>query len=140
MNSAPPHVSSYLLLDGNCKAAMGFYHRVLGGKLVVTTVGDSPMKSAFPESKHDLIVNARLVSGIVDISASDWLRPDQKPVPGNMVCLYISGGSSKELRALFEKLSEGADVTDPIKVHPFGSYGALNDKFGVRWMFSTDQK
>jgi PhnB protein len=44
------------------------------------------------------------------------------------------------VRALFERLSEGAEVTDPLKEQFFGTYGALNDKFGVRWMFHTETK
>lgn len=57
-----------------------------------------------------------------------------------MVCLYLSGGKPGELKFLFDKLSAAANVTDPLKIEPFGTYGALNDKFGVRWMFHTDQK
>jgi PhnB protein len=41
------------------------------------------------------------------------------------------------LKALFEKLSEGAELTDPLTEQFFGTYGALSDKFGVRWMFQT---
>ena len=98
------------------------------------------MKNSFPEDMHNRIVNARLTSRNIDISASDWLRPAQTPVQGNMVCLYLSGERPTELKTIFEKLSVGADVTDPLRVEPFGTYGALNDKFGVRWMFQTDQK
>jgi PhnB protein len=52
----------------------------------------------------------------------------------------LSGGTIQEVRALFERLSEGAEVTDPLKEQFFGTYGALNDKFGVRWMFHTETK
>ena len=72
--------------------------------------------------------------------ASGLARPDRTPIRGNTVCLYLSGGTSEELRALFERLSEGAEATDPLKEQFFGLYGALNDKFGVRWMFQTDKK
>ena len=89
---------------------------------------------------HDKVINAQLKSSNINISASDWLRPEQTPILGNMVCLYISGGTFQELKLYFDKLSEGADVTDPLKEQFFGTYGALNDKFGIRWMFHTDQK
>lgn|GEM_PF-290112 len=136
----PTKLSTYILFHGNCKEAMEFYRSVFGGQLVQTSVGQSPMKNSFPESMHDRIVNARLTAGNIDISASDWLRPTQTPVQGNMVCLYLSGGKPAELKALFEKLSVGAEVTDSLRREAFGTYGALNDKFGVRWMFQTDQK
>ena len=133
-------LSTYIFFKGNCKEAMEFYRSVFGGQLIQTSVGYSPMKTSFPESMHNRIVNARLIGKNVDISASDWLRPTETPVQGNMICLYLSGGRPAELKAIFEKLSVGADVTDPLRVEPFGTYGALNDKFGVRWMFQTDQK
>jgi hypothetical protein len=31
-------------------------------------------------------------------------------------------------------------VTDSLNEQFFGTYGALNDRFGVRWMFQTDKK
>jgi PhnB protein len=133
-------LSSYMLLDGNCKQAMEFYHSIFGGELTVTLVGESPMKAAFPVSLHSRVLNARLKSRLVDISASDWLRPNETPVKGNTLCLYLSGGAPGETTTLFRKLSEGADVTDPLSDQPYGLYGALNDKFGMRWMFHADKK
>ena len=140
--SRPPMLSltSYLLLDGTCKPAMEFYQTCLGGELTLTLVGDSPMKNIFPASMHHKVVNARLVSGNLVISASDWLRPQQTPVQGNTVCLYLSGGSAAELKTAFDKLSAGANVTDPLRTEAHGTYGALNDKFGIRWMFHAAKK
>ena len=132
--------STYLLFDGSCKEAMEFYRSCFGGELSMTTVGESPMKTIFPESMHNLVVNAKLVSGNIDISASDWSRPSQAPVQGNTVCLYLSGGEYDEIKNLFDKLSPGATITDPLKEEAFGVYGALNDKFGFRWMFHTTKK
>ena len=133
-------LTTYLLFAGTCKNAMNFYHAVFGGDLSMTTVGDSPMKAAFPVSMHGRIVSARLKSKVVDISASDWLRPNEKRIQGNTVCLYLSGGTADDTRSLFSKLSEGAEVTDPLGDQPFGLYGALNDKFGNRWMFHSEKK
>jgi PhnB protein len=60
---------------------------------------------------------------------------NEQRVNGNAVCLYVSGGTPSETKRLFQALSQGGVVTDPIADQPFGLYGALNDKFGVRWMF-----
>ena len=134
------HLSTYLLFDGKCKEAMDFYRSIFGGELTHTTVGDSPMKDMFPAPLHARVVTARLKSGLVDISASDWLHPIEKPLNGNTVCLYLSGGTPENTTMYFGKLSEGANVTDPIVDQPFGLYGALNDKFGMRWMFHAERK
>jgi uncharacterized glyoxalase superfamily protein PhnB len=101
------------------------------GELTLTTVGESPMKDAFPPGLHTRVVNARLKSSIVDISASDWLRPTEKRIRGNTVCLYISGGAPDETATIFRKLSEKAEVTDALVEQPFGVYGTLNDGFEV---------
>lgn len=132
-------LTPYLLFDGNCKQAMEFYKSCFGGELAAIAVKDSPVKNSMPASEHEKILNARLQSGKVDLSASDWLRPDRPRVPGNTVCLYLSCGTLQELTDLFARLSGGGDVTDPLKEMFFGTYGALNDKFGVRWMFHSSQ-
>jgi PhnB protein len=135
-----PTLTTYLLFDCRCEPAMQFYKSCFGGDLQMMKVKDSPAAERLPAAQREKVINARLKSNVVDISASDWLRPDRERVPGNTVCLYLSGGSLQELKALFEKLSEGANVTDPLREEFFGCYGALNDKYGVRWMFQTDKK
>jgi PhnB protein len=133
-------LAPFLLFDGKCQPAMEFYKSCFGGELAATKVKDSPAKDFMPASQHEKIVNARLRNGKLEISASDWLRPAQTPIRGNTVCLYLSGGTLEELKTRFKRLSEGAEVTDPLKEQFFGTYGALNDKFGVRWMFQIDKK
>ncbi len=133
-------LTPYLLFDGHCKQAMEFYESCFGGELTITKVKDSAAKDFMPAIQQEKVVNARLKSASVEMSASDWLRPDETPVRGNTVCLYLSGGTLQDLKTLFGKLSEGAEITDPLKEMFFGTYGALNDKFGVRWMFQANAK
>jgi PhnB protein len=105
-------------------------------------VGDTPMKSQQPHDNYQKVVNARLKSGAVDISASDWLHLTRTRRPGNTVCLYIGEATSAELREYFARLSEGADpsLLDALVEMPFGLYGALTDKYGVRWMFQGSEE
>jgi PhnB protein len=133
-------LTPYLLFDGTCYKAMEFYKSYFGGELTATKVKDSPAKDYMPAVRQEKILNARLRSGDVDLSASDWLMPERTPIRGNTVCLFLSGGTFDELKTLFERLSEGAEVTDPLQEKFFGTYGALNDKFGVRWMFHVTKK
>jgi PhnB protein len=132
-------LTPYLLFDGNCKLAMEFYKSCFGGELTKIVVKDSPAKDFMPTFQHEKILNARLKSENVDISASDWLRLDRTRVQGNTACLYLSGGAFQELDTLFARLAEGGEVTDPLTKMFFGTYGALNDKFGVQWMFHSSQ-
>lgn len=130
-------LTPYLLFEGTCGDAMHFYQSVFGGELTVTHVKDSRAKNFMPAFQQEKVLNAHLQNGAVELSASDWLMPDRTPVRGNTVCLYLRGGTLAELKTLFEGLSQGAAVTDPLKEQFFGTYGALNDRFGVRWMFQT---
>jgi PhnB protein len=128
-------LTPYLLFEGQCFEAMEFYKTCFDGELTILKVKDSPAKDRMPESAQNKVLNARLQKGNLEMSASDWLRPDRTPLRGNMVCLYLRGGTLPELSSLFQKLSEGAQVTDPLQEQFHGYYGALNDRFSVRWMF-----
>ena len=133
----------FLLFDGNCAEAMTFYHRCLGGNFTLTKLGDTPMKDQFPKEKHDRIINAHLVSGDIDISATDWMAsPAFDPIQGNSYAIFVIGGAYEELKPVFDKLAEGAEKERFQALHnlPFGMYGQFYDKYGVQWIFNGDKK
>jgi PhnB protein len=74
---------------------MEFYKSCFGGELALTKVKDSPAKNHLPAVQQDKVLNARLRSGDLEISASDWLRSDQTAIRGNTVCLFLSGGTQE---------------------------------------------
>jgi PhnB protein len=128
----------FLLFDGNCAEAMRFYHQCLGGDLVLTRLGDTPMKDHFPPEKHGRIINAHLTSGPLEISATDWMAsPAFAPKLGNMSALLITGTDGAELKAVFDKLAVGAEPERFQDLHamPFGTYGQFYDKYGMQWIF-----
>jgi PhnB protein len=57
---------TYLLFDGNCATAMEFYKSCFDGELVITKLGDTPMKGQFPSNAYERVVNARLISGPIE--------------------------------------------------------------------------
>ena len=130
-------VTPFLLFEGNCAEAMAFYTSCLGGELTVTRVADTPMKDDRPPEMHEKVAFARLVSGAVDLSATDWQHQTRMPRQGNTVGLYLNGETAGELHGVFDRLSEGADpdLLDPLLELPFGLYGHLADRFGVHWFF-----
>jgi PhnB protein len=132
-------LTPYILFDGNCQQGMEFYKTCFGGELTILKVKDSPMKDHMPPSVQDKILNAQLKSGKIDLSASDWVLLDRTRIAGNSVRLYLRGATTMEVKILFEKLSDGAEILDPLKETFFGIYGGLNDKFGIRWMFQADK-
>ena len=126
----------YLFFNGNCADALNFYESCLGGTSDITKVSDSAVKDQMPKEAQDKVLYAHFKSDVVEFSASDWLHSIRTPKQGNTVCLYI-GGTYEELKDIFSKLADGADKTtlDPLSNAFFGVYGALTDKYGVRWMF-----
>ncbi len=133
----------FLLFDGNCVEAMTFYHQCLGGNLTLTKLADTPMKDMFPIEKHSRLINANLVSGNIEISATDWMAsPLYDPIPGDTYAIFVIGGAYEELKAVFDKLAEGAEKDRFQELHnlPFGLYGQFFDKFGIQWIFKGDKK
>jgi PhnB protein len=131
----------FLLFDGNCAEAMSFYHECVGGSLTLTKLGDTPMKDQFPPEKHGRLINANLTSGLIEISAADWMAsPELVPILGNMSALFVIATDAAELRTVFDKLAVGADRARFQDLHamPFGTYGQLYDKHGVQWIFKGD--
>jgi len=128
----------FLLFDGDCAEAMTFYHDCLGGELTLTRLGDTPMKDQFPVEKHGRIINARLTSGAIDLSATDWMAsPALEPIQGNTFAVFVVGEDYDELKGPFDKLADGADREWFQDLHdlPFGTYGQFFDRFGVQWVF-----
>ena len=136
------NLTPFLLFDGNCADAMAFYQSCLGGELTITKIVDTPMKDQMPPGQHHKVAHARLKSGLMEFTATDWLHLTRKPMLGNTVAMYINGGTYQELRAIFDKLAAGAekDLLDDLRDMPFGSYGHLADKYAVHWFFAGEKE
>ncbi|HET8991657.1 MAG TPA: VOC family protein [Candidatus Saccharimonadales bacterium] len=142
MDAVKITATPFLLFDGNCQEAMTFYHHCLGGELTLTKLGDTPMKEAFPEEKHSLIINARIEGGLIDITATDWMAsPEFERQEGNNFAIYVSSTKAEDIIRLFNKLKDGAKADRFQELHemPFGIYGQFYDKYGYQWIFRSDK-
>ena len=130
-------LTTFLLFDGNCAEAMQFYQSCFGGDLILTRLGDTPMKAQLPPEQHHKITYAHLKAGVVEFSATDWLHPIHRRQQGNTTAMYITGDSYDELSPIFEKLRQSADQEFLVELRemPFGIYGRFTDRFGVEWYF-----
>jgi PhnB protein len=134
--------SPFLLFDGNCAEAMTFYHECFGGELSLTKLADTPMKDMIPPEKHNRIINAYLKSGIIEISATDWMAaPQYEPILGEMYAIFVTGNYD-EVKSVFDKLAVGAEKDRLQELHqmPFGMYGQMYDKFHRQWIFVANEK
>jgi PhnB protein len=54
---------------------------------------------------------------------------------GTDMTMSLSGDNETELRGYYEKLAVDGTVVQPLMTAPWGdTFGAVNDKYGVKWM------
>jgi PhnB protein len=128
------NVTPYVFFNGNCAAAIAFYEKVLGARVQsCSTYGASPMKDQFPPETHDKVIHAHLVIGTTALMLSDDCRPNLEP-PGGY-SLTIGTATVAEAKTVFEALADGGTVTMKFGKTFFAeAFGAVHDRFGVRWM------
>ena len=59
-----------------------------------------------------------------------------------MSAMFVVGETYDELKAVFDKLSEGANKEQFQELHemPFGLYGQFYDRYCVQWIFRGKKK
>lgn len=132
--------NNYLTFDGNASEVMNYYKECLGADLYLMKVSESPMAQQCPTGMQDQVMHSTLSKdGNVLLMASDMIAPGAEFIKGNNYALSVNCGSEEEINSLFEKLSRGGEVIDPLKTQFWGAvFGVLNDKYGIRWMFNYD--
>jgi PhnB protein len=126
----------YLHLDGTTRQAMEFYRDVLGGKLELMTVGETPWAADMPQMPGvtpDKVMHSSLTNGDLVIMAADMMDPSTF-TKGDNVSLCLVCDSKQEIEDQYKKLSEGGDVFMALDKAPFGWFAQFTDKFGVDWM------
>lgn len=126
----------YIFFQGNCKEAMEFYQKALGGTLTLTTykeVGDSTA----PEDPEQ-IAYAELVSDHMILKGMDSkiANPEARKVE-----LMVSGGKDDEerLHKVFAALAEGGKAKHEMERRPRGNVqGRLYDAYGIDWIVSIE--
>lgn len=122
----------YIFFTGNCREAMEFYQDAFGGELTVQTYGEVGMNDG--PMPADKLMHADLSGGDVRLMGSDTAAASAKAAK---ISLSLGGEDEEKLRAIFDKLSDGANVQQPLKKEFWGDiFGSLTDKYGVEWMIN----
>ena len=128
-------IIAYLNFNGHCREAMSFYHQCLGGELVMQKISESPMAAQMPSEMGPKILHSSLIKEGLALMASDMMG--DKIVNGNNINLCMNCSSSEEINNVFNNLSAGGKVIEPLHQSFWGAtFGVLTDKFGVSWMFN----
>lgn len=130
--------STYLTFNGNCRQAMEFYAKCLGGELFVMPYSEGPADMPKEMKATDKVLHAKLSNGTQYIMASD--SPPANPVrEGNNFAISINCESRQEVDKLFSALGEKGNVVMPVADMFWGAYfGMITDQFGVSWMFNHE--
>jgi len=130
-------INPYLThFNGQCRAALAFYEKVLGGRIdVIMVVGDTPMASDMPANWHDKVLHAEIVVGGMTMMCSDGMPGMVEKAQAYSVTINVD--SPAEAQTLFTALAEGGEVVMPLAATFWSqSYGALVDRFGTPWMIN----
>ncbi|WP_295010435.1 VOC family protein [uncultured Microbacterium sp.] len=131
-------LNPYLSFRDDAREAMTFYQQALGGELRIFSFGDYPGMA--DPSENDLVMHAQLTTadGMVLMGSDTPSSMSHQPAQGMSVSL--AGDDESALRAVWDRLSEGATITLPFGPAPWGDqFGMLVDRFGTPWMFSAGQ-
>ncbi len=123
-------LANYLFFTTHCDDALAFYTACgLGCVTLLMRHGADGMLAR--EAMRGKVMHARFEGPGVLFFASD--NHDAEPMRGSAHMLMMDDRDSTD--EIFARLSEGATVTTPLAVQPWGSYyGKLTDRFGVQWM------
>ena len=125
-------LNPYFGFDGNAREAMEFYRDVFGGDLNIMTFGDMGAEG----SGADKVMHAQLEGGAhgFTLMGSD-MPPGEEYRQGNHMSASLSGDEGAELRAYWDRLSDGGMVMVPLEKQMWGDeFGMCADRFGVAWL------
>jgi PhnB protein len=130
-------LTPYLFFNGKCEEAINFYKQALGGEILqLSKMGDAPGMEV-PEHQKNLVMHAALKFGDNELLMSDQFD-NPTDHSSSAVTLSLHPNTVEEEQAVFSKLSEGGNITQPIVETFWGArFGMLVDKFGIHWMFNT---
>src|SRR5437879_10168861 len=101
-------IVTYLNFDGNCREAMKFYQRCLGGELSIMPFSEAP--GDFPKEAKDRVMHARVTKeGTALLMASDTM-PGSNFVQGTNFSISIDCQSAEETDRLFTAFSEKGKI------------------------------
>jgi len=128
-------LTPYIHFAGNAEEALNFYKEALNGEIaMLSRYGDSPIPA--DEDYKQKIIHARLVFGDNMIMISDTFKGNAVHTNGN-IQLSVDVPDKLQLETVFGKMAAGGKIVMPLQDQFWGAtFGMLQDKFGVNWMFN----
>lgn len=144
----PINAVTHLNFHGNARQALEFYHSVFGGDLVIVTYADFGAPKGTPVADKVVWGQVAAESGFrvmaYDIPSAEPPSQPNEPstyrqngmtITNDPFFISLRGESASEISALWEKLSAGATVVEPIAQSQWAPlFGMLTDRFGITWV------
>ena len=128
------NVTNHLNFRGAARSALEFYQSVFGGDIAIVTYKDA--NNVQDPSEADQVMWGQ-------VAVENGFRVMAYDVPSRMAWdegknaffVSIRGNSAPELTGLWDKLSAGATVSQPLASSGWSPlYGMLKDRFGITWV------
>ncbi len=125
----------FLNFNGNCDDAIKLYRAALGAEVEARMPWSPEMfdDGNVPDAMKNGVMYARLLLGKVPLEMSD-VPPHMTVETGTNQSVNLHISEPGELDRVFEALGEGGTARMPPENMFWGArYGALTDRFGIRW-------
>jgi PhnB protein len=141
-------VSTYLNFPGNTEEAFTFYKKVFKSEFIngIKRFGDLPADPNQPPiaeevKKMVLHIELPILGGHILMGTDAPKEFGFTVTTGNNMHIQIEPDSREEAKRIFDELSEGGKIEQPIQDMFWGAYyGSFQDKFGINWMINYQQK
>ncbi|AUI50378.1 MULTISPECIES: VOC family protein [Arthrobacter] len=126
-------LNPYLSFRDNARQAMDFYHAAFGGELTRSTFAELHASDDPAEGEKIMHSMLETPNGLTLMCAD---TPNGMAYnPGDNISVSLSGDDEAELRGYWDKLTEGANIAEPLEKAPWGdTFGMFTDKFGINWL------
>lgn len=134
-------VCSYVNFPGNTEEAFLFYKSIFRTEFVngIQRFGEIPGQEGVTETLKKMVLHVELplVGGHILMGTDAPREMGFTLTQGNNMHISVEPSTRDEATRLFNELSEGGEITMPLKDMFFGAYyGSLTDKFGINWMIN----
>lgn len=142
---------THLNFRGDARAALEFYQSVFGGHLTAVTYSDFGMPKDLPDADKIVFGQVTAANGFAILAydvpgdavpaapSRATTRENGLTLTGERFFVALGGDTAEELTALWDKLSEGAEIVEKFGPSPFSpGFGMLTDRFGVTWILQVN--
>ncbi|MEO5646083.1 MAG: VOC family protein [Candidatus Paceibacterota bacterium] len=132
-------INPWINFNGNAEEAFTFYKSIFGGECtkIIRFKDLASTEFPVPETEAEKIMQISLPIGTGSVLIANDVPAFMGTVSEqeNRSKILVTADSKEEADAIFNGLSEGAEVEGPIGESPWGSYaGTLRDKYGIEWV------